>query len=93
MVMIFKDYLSGWKHWDLQRVFPNGSQLFTRTINDMIPLKAFRAQTSIAASPNLILAAILHNRWSYGLLSIFTNYKIKLKNAFSHLFYEANYSL
>uniref|UniRef100_A0A914HZJ7 Rho-GAP domain-containing protein n=1 Tax=Globodera rostochiensis TaxID=31243 RepID=A0A914HZJ7_GLORO len=51
-----------WENWELERVFPDGSQLFTRTVNDMVLLKTFSVQTAIAASPNLVLAAILHNR-------------------------------
>ncbi|KAL3104583.1 hypothetical protein niasHT_022294 [Heterodera trifolii] len=58
------DYLSsgGWENRGLKRVFPDGSQLFTRTINDMVHLKVVSVQTAIAASPNLVLAAILHSR-------------------------------
>lgn len=57
-----ENYFGGWTSWELRRVFPDGSQLFVRPINDMIPLKCFRVQMSVAAPPNLILAAILNRR-------------------------------
>lgn len=57
-----QDYFAGWKSWQLQRVFPDGTQLFVRSINDMIPLKSYRVQTYVAASTSFILTVILHGR-------------------------------
>lgn len=57
-----EDYFAGWKSWQLQRVFPDGTQLFVRSINDMIPLKSYRVQTYVAASTSFILTVILHGR-------------------------------
>uniref|UniRef100_A0A1I8BRY1 MIR domain-containing protein n=1 Tax=Meloidogyne hapla TaxID=6305 RepID=A0A1I8BRY1_MELHA len=66
------DYSNGWnnntnKCWQLQRVFSDGAHIYTRSINDMAPhLKSFLVQTSVPASPNSVLAALINGRrWTY----------------------------
>nr|CAD2131367.1 unnamed protein product [Meloidogyne enterolobii] len=74
-----EDYSNGWltnntnKCWKLQRVFSDGAHIYTRSINDMAPnLKSFLVQTSVPASPNLILSVLINGRtlWDPNVIGI-----------------------
>jgi len=48
----------------LERIFADGSQIYTRELDDGIPLKQFMVQVNLpkVAPLNMVHAAILHNR-------------------------------
>lgn len=60
--VLIQSYNEGLKNWSLRRVFSDGTQIFTRHVNDLTSLKKFRIETNINAPVNFVLNLILQNR-------------------------------
>ncbi|KAI1717331.1 rho GTPase-activating protein 7 [Ditylenchus destructor] len=60
---LIKGHLDNWKGWNLRRIFPDGTHIFSKSPSDGIPLPLFLIRIKIPNIPiNMVLHSILYNR-------------------------------